>query len=187
MALSEDDIQRFGRQILLRDVGGGGQARLLTTHVRVLGESLGLEVAAGYLAAAGLQVECPVRTAGATTWGARRPGEPLPVRQRIALVDVATTPTPQGLPACFLGTTSLGSPGLSLGDVGACERCVRAWLTGPVFGHGTATRQEQVALGSAAALAVQWWALGVSGAVAVTLDGSQWIPCSPPECHCSPP
>lgn len=52
--LREDQVQRYARQILLREVGGRGQLRLLAARVRVHGEGRAAEEAATYLAAAGV-------------------------------------------------------------------------------------------------------------------------------------
>jgi|GEM_PF-950366 len=54
--LREDQIQRYARQILLREVGGGGQTRLLASRTRVVGTGRAAEEAATYLAAAGVGV-----------------------------------------------------------------------------------------------------------------------------------
>lgn len=51
--LTEDQIQRYSRQILLKEVGGRGQQRLLATAVEVEGASRVLDVAVAYLAASG--------------------------------------------------------------------------------------------------------------------------------------
>jgi molybdopterin/thiamine biosynthesis adenylyltransferase len=53
VTLREDQIRRYARHILLREVGGTGQERLLASSALVSGE-LGLESAAVYLAAAGV-------------------------------------------------------------------------------------------------------------------------------------
>lgn len=47
--MREDDIQRYGRQILLKELGGRGQARLMARHVQVHGRSDTLDDAASYL------------------------------------------------------------------------------------------------------------------------------------------
>jgi hypothetical protein len=53
MALREDQIQRYSRQILLKEVGGRGQSRLLDTVVTVEGHSQALDVAVAELGASG--------------------------------------------------------------------------------------------------------------------------------------
>lgn len=54
MTLSEDQIQRYARHIILREVGGRGQQRLLEARVRVPGGHRATEEAARYLTAAGV-------------------------------------------------------------------------------------------------------------------------------------
>lgn len=56
MALREDQILRYSRQILLKDVGGRGQEALLDAGVRLEGDGPGTLVAAAYLAAGGTPV-----------------------------------------------------------------------------------------------------------------------------------
>ena len=53
MTLREDQVQRYGRQILLREVGGKGQEKLLNATVAVRGEGASLDEAITYLAAGG--------------------------------------------------------------------------------------------------------------------------------------
>lgn len=60
MTLREDQIQRYGRQILLREVGGKGQEKLLHTTVAVRGEGAALDEAITYLAAGGTPLSGPV-------------------------------------------------------------------------------------------------------------------------------
>ena len=57
MPLSEAQIQRYARHILLPEVGGVGQERLLETGVRVRGELMMVELAGDYLSAAGVRVD----------------------------------------------------------------------------------------------------------------------------------
>jgi adenylyltransferase/sulfurtransferase len=56
LPLTESQIQRYSRHILLPDIGGTGQARLLAARARLsIGEASGAQVAAlAYLAAAGV-------------------------------------------------------------------------------------------------------------------------------------
>ena len=56
MALSEAQILRYSRQILLREVGGRGQERLLAQGVRVKAQAEAGLTAAAYLAAGGMTV-----------------------------------------------------------------------------------------------------------------------------------
>jgi hypothetical protein len=56
VALREDQIQRYSRHILLKEVGGIGQAKLLNAAVQVVGSSEAIGVAVAYLAAAGTQI-----------------------------------------------------------------------------------------------------------------------------------
>jgi len=56
MALREDQIQRYSRQILLKDVGGRGQEALLQGGARLEGSGPAGLTAAAYLAAGGTPV-----------------------------------------------------------------------------------------------------------------------------------
>ena len=56
MALSEEDILRYSRQILLREVGGRGQERLLAGGVRLGASGEAGLTAAAYVAAGGTAV-----------------------------------------------------------------------------------------------------------------------------------
>ena len=51
--LTDDQARRYSRHVLLKDVGGAGQEKLLKTPVRVRGGGTALETAATYLAAGG--------------------------------------------------------------------------------------------------------------------------------------
>src|SRR3990167_4473352 len=56
MPLREDQIVRYGRQILLRELGGRGQERLLASPVRVLGGGPEVEDAVAWLLAGGTPI-----------------------------------------------------------------------------------------------------------------------------------
>ncbi|MGA9521584.1 MAG: MoaD/ThiS family protein [Myxococcaceae bacterium] len=60
-ALSEAQIQRYSRQILLREVGGAGQLRLLAASVRLEGAGAALLTAAAYVGAGGSRVNATER------------------------------------------------------------------------------------------------------------------------------
>ena len=54
MSLTETQIDRYSRHILLKEVGGIGQERLLSASAQVLGNGIAAEEAAIYLAAGGV-------------------------------------------------------------------------------------------------------------------------------------
>lgn len=54
MTLSDTQLERYARHIILKEIGGGGQARLLKGHVAVIGAGGIGSPAVQYLAAAGL-------------------------------------------------------------------------------------------------------------------------------------
>ncbi len=55
--MREDQIVRYGRQILLREVGGKGQEKLLVSPVRVWGSSAAIDDAVAWLAAGGTPID----------------------------------------------------------------------------------------------------------------------------------
>lgn len=63
--LTDDQARRYSRHVLLKEVGGKGQEKLLATPVKVRGGGTALETAAAYLAAGGspLHWEGPEYTA----------------------------------------------------------------------------------------------------------------------------
>lgn len=54
MSLSDAQLERYARHIILKEIGGGGQARLLGAHVAVIGAGGIGSPAIQYLAAAGI-------------------------------------------------------------------------------------------------------------------------------------
>jgi hypothetical protein len=85
MPLSEAQIQRYARHILLPEVGGVGQERLLAAEVRARGERTWVELAGDYLSAAGVTVDAHSGpglelTSGAFGVVVRVEGEALAVR-----------------------------------------------------------------------------------------------------------
>lgn len=96
--LSEAQIQRFSRQILLREVGGVGQERLLVTPVRVTGQSAAFEVARRTLLAGG----SPLSDVALLVIGEKGPhadvvifGSTVAAGCRACLAELTSTPSPQ--------------------------------------------------------------------------------------------
>jgi adenylyltransferase/sulfurtransferase len=54
MSLGDDQLERYARHIILKEIGGAGQARLLNAHVAVIGAGGIGSPAIQYLAAAGV-------------------------------------------------------------------------------------------------------------------------------------
>ncbi len=96
--LSEAQIQRFSRQILLREVGGVGQERLLATPVSVAGEGGAFEVARRTLLAGG----SPLSDVALLVIGEQGPhadvvifGSSVAAGCRACLSELTSTPSPQ--------------------------------------------------------------------------------------------
>ena len=54
MALTDEQVERYSRQLILPEVGPGGQERLGAARVAVVGEGAAAEAVVAYLAAAGV-------------------------------------------------------------------------------------------------------------------------------------
>jgi proteasome lid subunit RPN8/RPN11 len=162
--LSEPRIQRYARQILLRDVGGVGQEALGTGGVRLAARGPLFEAAATYLRAGGTAVE-PAGDAGA--WAAGAPLLDTAPRDWLE-VRLGTAPS-DALPCVVVG----GRAGtLELWSVGreACLDCVRELLPGGPEAEGP----PAVVAGSTLALLVQRRLLGLAAGlegVAVSPEG----------------
>jgi hypothetical protein len=62
MSLTEDQVIRYSRQILLAQVGGSGQEKLLATGAQLVGQGAAQATAAAYLAAGGIAVRAMGQT-----------------------------------------------------------------------------------------------------------------------------
>ncbi len=102
--MEEADIQRYGRQILLRELGGRGQRALLTARVEVLAEGPGADAAVTYLRAGGTPVERSSQVASGPSllrvWSAA--GE----AGVVAVAGGVAWRTPGGCEACWTQTMS---------------------------------------------------------------------------------
>jgi hypothetical protein len=158
--LREDQVQRYGRQILLREVGGKGQQRLLERPVRVLGRDDAVDVAVAYLVAGGTAVSGELPRDGSLSGFAH--GVPLDTfspdaaseRPPFAALSVAGQGGAAGGVAVIVGPD-----GLAWAGPDACPRCLDAAareLAGAPI--------DAVLLGTLAALVLQRLALGLDGA-----------------------
>lgn len=150
--MREDQIVRYGRQILLRELGGKGQERLLASPVRVLGGGPSLEDAAAYLLAGGT----PLVLADAVRLGGFLAGA--------SLTGLNPDAVPTREPVADLLPLELSSPaplqvvvgaGVAFRGAQACDAC---------WAQARATLQpgSPAAVGSLAALTMQRLLLGWS-------------------------
>ncbi|GHG76466.1 ThiF family adenylyltransferase [Comamonas sp. JC664] len=187
MALREDQILRYSRQILLREVGGRGQEALLAGRVRVDGLGASGLTAAAYLAGGGT----PVAGAGTLTLGPWAPGflmsaadVGLPVTEALAREVPALNPDAEpagqggGLVAELPAAWSGDAPWVALGGDGMRAAVVFRSAEGCVWCFGEAVRQLGtppdgalgVAVGTLGALVFQRLRLGLGPAF-----GGRWL------------
>jgi hypothetical protein len=171
VALSEAEIVRYSRQILLKDVGGAGQERLLETVVELVGEGPALAIAAAYLSASGVRVRWPKRPIRADEAGFEfAAGEVPPELSALPTTELAIAPTrPNDRLQVVIG--SRGDEALVLfASADTCRACWSAQLAGL-----TAPPVELApVLGTVAAMSLQRRVLGLgapAGAVLVTRSG----------------
>ena len=135
-ALSDAQIERYSRQIVLPEIGGAGQARLLATSVLILGGGPLAEMAVLYLAGAGIGRIALFQAAGALADAVRDLNPDVAIEHRAAVdatydivvacdaepVLVASAATGRTIIAAGLndagGWLVVGEPG------GACASCV---------------------------------------------------------------
>ncbi|MHB8873387.1 MAG: ThiF family adenylyltransferase [Myxococcaceae bacterium] len=182
MPLSEAQIVRYSRQILLRTVGGPGQAKLLELGAALSGEGSAQATAAAYLAAGGTPLSARERPVAPEEAGfllaAADSGRPLGAMLHASLLDsnpdaLAKPPaygTVGELPASFSGQ----APWLALGWSGrrgalvyrseqGCAGCFEATAQGLSNGPSGAS---SVLLGALGALAYQRLVLGLAEGLA---------------------
>jgi hypothetical protein len=167
MPLREDQIQRYSRQILLREVGGKGQERLLAASLRVEGAGPAIDVALAYLAISGSSVVTQQGPHAGFLFGT-----PLETVSPDALGS-------DGDVRGWLGPIALAERvAPSLFRVGISnERVVGVPAGAPWVGQGGGSIEAPpVALGAFAALLAQRYALGVEDeARSVTFSGARWV------------
>lgn len=203
MALNEEQVVRYSRQILLKEVGGKGQELLLQSSVRLRGAGSALQVAATYLAAGGVGVEPQERLAEegeeGFLFGAETVGKNAGPSMRMALMDLSRDAlTRVSLPG-VMGELPCGfpdpGPWLAIGWQGAtgvvlwrarsgCSSCFEQNAAELTNGPSDA---RSVALGTLAALCFERLALGLGdpppiGGVKLFKDGGV-EPFNPARCE----
>ncbi len=167
--MREDQIIRYGRQILLRDVGGRGQERLLAAPIRVLGGGADSDDAIAWLLAGGTPIELP---AGVMLTGGYLDGLTLERPQQPAVAELVPRGFDSGAPLQVV----LGA-GVAFRSAGACQRCwetVRSSLNGLPTGGP---------LGALAALTLQRLVLGWADPMGIVhWDGERLKPGPIPVC-----
>lgn len=185
MALSEDQILRYSRQILLKDVGGRGQEALLEGGARLDGPGPSGFTAAAYLAAGGTPVVASsARVSPAAPGFLSTPEDMgLPMREVLARVLPEVNPDAVGargagmiaeLPAAWSGE----APWVALGGDGARGGVVFRGSQGCVWCFGETVRALGpppsgvlgVALGTIGALVFQRLRLGLGQEL-----GGRWL------------
>ena len=117
--MREDQIIRYTRQILLQELGGRGQERLLSSPVRVLGAGAAIDDAVAYLLAGGTPVELAGPPPGGFLWGT----------QLDALNPDAAPTVPAVLEVLGAGSSSQASMQVVIGNgvafrgTSACDEC----------------------------------------------------------------
>lgn len=185
MSLTEDQIIRYSRQILLAQVGGKGQEKLLASGAELVGRGAAQATAAAYLAAGGI----PVRATDSPTANVRADetgflfsaddvGHSFPTALRGAASDLNPDALCEGrrgllgeVPADFDGP----APWVALGwrhgrgevvyrsDQG-CAECFRGQLSGL---SGVPVGPPAVLVGTIGALVFQRLCLGASDELGV--------------------
>jgi hypothetical protein len=185
MALSEDQIQRYSRQILLKEVGGRGQEALLAGGVRLEGSGAAGLMAAAYLAAGGTPMLASETPLGLSAPGFLASGEDVgrPASEVLARVLPEVNPDAVGstaggrlaeLPSAWSGE----APWVALGGDGARGAVVFRGSQGCVWCFGETVRTLVappggvlgVALGALGALVFQRLRLGLGPEL-----GGRWL------------
>jgi hypothetical protein len=170
----EDQIVRYGRQILLRELGGRGQDRLLAVPVRVRAAGPAFDDAIAYLLAGG----SPVELVGPPPQG---------FLAGVALDSLNPDAAPSSQPVVEVLSPGLTSnapmqvvigAGVAFRNADACEACWSLTAVTVPPGPGPA------GLGSLAALAVQRLILGWSEPLGLILWNGERFETGP-ICRCS--
>src|SRR5690606_10662033 len=180
-SLTEPEIQRYSRQILLHEVGGVGQLRLLSQAFALRGTGPALIACAAYVEGAGCPLILPDRALEPDEVGylfsREQVGQPLPsLSGAVAAAEGAEAPGELGqVPASFTSQgprVALGARGgraaLAWAAAGGCPACF-----GAAVGQLTAPGREAdpVVLGSLGALVAVRLVLGEERSVGAMVLG----------------
>ena len=167
MEFRDDQVERYSRQLLLREVGGPGQRALLATALETSGDGPALEVAVAYLAASGVAVRRAGRRSVFGAWNPDSAGRaPRPVNLQLGSAPL-THPDAVRAPAVWVGAVPGGGARLVVMPAGCCPLCAAQSLAGleaVLAGPGA------VLAGAHAALAVARWVMGWHGAVGTVVE-----------------
>jgi len=203
MSLTEDQIIRYSRQILLAQIGGRGQEKLLVCGAQLVGRGAAQATAAAYLAAGGilvraaLQANAKVRSDETGLLFSRAEvGRPF----ALALASAAAELNPDALPDAVCGLLgevpadfSGSAPWVALGwrqgrgevvyrSERGCAECFRGQLGGLT---NVPLGAQSVLVGTVGALVFQRLCLGASDDLGlVTTDGEGELQAAPVN-HCS--
>jgi molybdopterin-synthase adenylyltransferase len=173
--LTDDQSRRYSRHVLLKDVGGVGQEKLLKTPVRVRGGGTALETAATYLAAGGspLMWEGPEYTAFFLAGQVDATIKDLNPDAEGSMGGEADVDPPRL--ECDAGTVFVGSDQLSWFPAPVCEECAEEQAAG----------RGDPQIGALAAIALQRLVLGLEaqpGAIKLDLKQGKDARVPPPRC-----
>lgn len=176
MSLTEAQIQRYSRQILLREVGGRGQSRLLSRPVRVDGRNAATDAATPYLVAGGAHVLGPAPDDGFLTGASLadfNPDAGVPGAPFACLVAAGAVPS-------LAVAVVVGGDGV-VASGGGCADCLKAAADSLAV---AVAPEDALVLGGLAALALQRlclevepvaglrrWRLGAGGIVEAPVGG----------------
>lgn len=182
--LSEAQIRRYARHVLLRQVGGVGQERLLRSVVRVEGSGRALGVAAVYLVAGGTPVDGALDVADLDFLGDD-------TLASLGPVEVPAAAEPFGILASEAGRFLPAQAGVYVGPAGLAFRsrlgCFHCFERLVAALEQSAPTPAAVLLGSAAALAVQRLVLDLAPTLgALALEGTHLDPVPLPPCEHRP-
>ena len=179
--LSEAQIQRYARQVLLHDVGERGQEALGAALVELRLQGDAARAAAAYLRAGGSEVNVADGSRG--PWAETPPLLGAPAARSIEVVAAPAVPAGDGV---VLGSRPGAQVLWSLGE-GCCPACIRRAcraLRAPAL-----TPATSVQVGTVLALLVQRRALGVAAPTEglEVSDAGALATLEAPECRHRPP